>query len=329
MSVQRNTSRRGFSLVELLVVVTIILLLIGIAFPAFLSIRKNASRTATESQLQAMASAIDQFKADFNYLPPLILDDPEVPPGDPRWCTSMLAQDNARDVLRSERYHSIYSLPIYLLGLGALNPDTTLENPDRHDGVAGVGFRDPGHDRAWGGARQRTPATHRFAASGQVYRPYVNFADSELVRPADASGNDFAEYDVMLSQEEDSPWRSMSVIVDNWGTPIRYYRAWPTRSDTAANDSLLDAPAELVDPEALRDAPETAIEFDANRDPDLARGSYALLSAGPDKIFTPLGFAQQGPDPTGSVDDFLREVDFDRRPILIRDSMEDNVRLVR
>ena len=107
------------------------------------------------------------------------------------------------------------------------------------------GFRDPGHDRAWGGARERTVETHRYAATGQVYPPYVDYADSNRVRTSSALSGDFNEYEDTLIDDPEAPWRAMTVIVDAWDTPIRYYRAWPTRFPSATSDSLLDAPVEL------------------------------------------------------------------------------------
>ncbi len=328
MSAARHTSR-AFTLIELIVVVVIIAILIGIAAPAFLAVRRGAARTATESQLQSMASAIDQFKTDFGYLPLLILDDPEVERTDPDWCTALASRDDAIDKLEAERYHSIYSLPVYLLGLGALSPDPTSNNPDRHDGHGGAGFRDPGPDRAWGGARERTTDTHRVVASGQIYTPYVDYADTDRVRSASTDLGDFPEDTSLDADEPDAPWRSMSVILDGWGTAIRYYRNWPTRPASGTpGATLLDAPAELVDPDALAEAPENANEFDASRDVDLARAEYALLSAGADRIFVSREFAKQGPSAEGTVEDFLMKEARERRRLL-REGMDDNIRVVR
>lgn len=321
-------SRRGFSLVEVLIVVVIIGLLVGIAAPAFMAVRNNARRTQAESQLQSMSSAIDQFRTDYGYLPPLILDHPSVLPTTPDWCTSLTARDDARDRLAQERYHSLYSLSLYLLGVGELSPDASATNPDRHDGFAGPGFRDPGPDRAWGGARMRTVATHRVAASGDPTEPYVGFADSELVRRASADLGDFPEDDNVGQDSANSPWRRMFVILDPWGTPVRYYRAWPTRVAGTDGQSLLDVPAELVDAEALKSGVLNTASFDATLDMELARGEYALLSAGRDRAFAPKSFAKQTDPPRGSVRDFLQQ-DEQARSRALREGLADNLRLVR
>ncbi len=325
----RSRTTRGFTIIELLVVIVIILVLIGIALPVFVQVRRGASTTAAESQLQSLATGIEQFKSDHGFIPPLILDDPDVEPTDPDWCTSITARDDAREKLEEERYHSIYSLPVYLLGVGGLSPDEMATNPERHDGFAGAGFRDPGPDNAWGGARQRTTTTHRVAASGQVFGPYIDFADSDLVRAASSDDLDFPEDGSVGQNTPGSPWRLMSVITDPWGTPIRYYRNWPTRD--AADRSvrvLTDAPTELVSVDALRAVPEGEMVLDASLDDTLVKSEYALLSAGPDETFTPIGFAEQSAPPSGLVSDFLG-LDIRERSLMIRESLADNIRLTR
>lgn len=326
ISMQRTKTAGGFTLIELLVVITIIVLLVGISAPVFTAVRANAARVATTSALTSVASAIDQFKNDHGFLPPLVLDDPTVLPSDGDWTTSVESRGDAVMKLREERYHSVYSLSVYLVGVGEISPDETSVDPDRHDGSAGPGFRDPGIDKAWGGARQRSISTHRVSTTGRVFGPYVDAADGRQLRAADASAGDFPEDSAGITIGSDGPWSRMSVMVDRWDTPIRYYRFWPTRVAGQTNRSLFDAPAEIVSPAALRAAPENATEFDADLDSDLARAEYVLLSAGPDERFAPLGFAVQGMASEGWVSDVLEAPD--RRSVL-SGGYEDNIRVVR
>ncbi len=61
---RRASSRRGFSLVELLVVISIIAVLAAIIAPATMKAWRQASRTATANDLQAIGAALEAFKAD-------------------------------------------------------------------------------------------------------------------------------------------------------------------------------------------------------------------------------------------------------------------------
>lgn len=63
-SVRRSAS--GFTLIELMVVVGIIVLLIGILLPAVSLAYKKAIITRQKADLQSIATALDQYKADFD-----------------------------------------------------------------------------------------------------------------------------------------------------------------------------------------------------------------------------------------------------------------------
>jgi len=323
--------RSAFTLVELLVVIVIIVLLIGIAAPAFLGVRQGASRAANQAALSAVSVGIEQFEADHGELPPLILDDPAVDETSSDWATSIMKRDDSLARLERERYHSIYSLAVYLVGVGEIDPseqEAGSLDPDRHDGHAGPGFRDPGLDLAWGGGRERTPASHRVDTSGRVFGPYIDVDENDRIRPADPRRQDFPEEMIADPEDPEGPWTRMSVILDAYGSPIRYYRYWPTSATGASAPSLLDVPAEIVDPDALLETPADDSDFPASRDAELVRGRYVLLSAGPDALFTPPAFARQGPDPAGWVSDFLELEPAARRSAMDL-GMGDNMRLVR
>lgn len=62
-------SRRAFSLIELLVVITIIAIVIAITVPAIGAARDLARGTATQSQIQALATAVGSFQTDNERVP--------------------------------------------------------------------------------------------------------------------------------------------------------------------------------------------------------------------------------------------------------------------
>jgi len=62
--------RNAFSLIELLIVIAIILILISIALPNFLSARKRASDVRCKSNLSVLGKALLMYKLDYGSFPP-------------------------------------------------------------------------------------------------------------------------------------------------------------------------------------------------------------------------------------------------------------------
>ena len=67
--VRRSFSGDGFTLLELLVVITIIIILIGFLFPAFRGIQDQAKRTQAKNDLNQIATAISAFYTEYGYYP--------------------------------------------------------------------------------------------------------------------------------------------------------------------------------------------------------------------------------------------------------------------
>ena len=61
-----TSSRRGFTLVEIMIVVAIIALLAAIAVPGFLRARKRAQATKILNDLRLIDSAVDQYAIETN-----------------------------------------------------------------------------------------------------------------------------------------------------------------------------------------------------------------------------------------------------------------------
>jgi prepilin-type N-terminal cleavage/methylation domain-containing protein len=69
ISVQRHNSERGFTLVELMVVVAIIALIAGIIIPNYVHARQQATVADSEATMKQIATALELYFADFETYP--------------------------------------------------------------------------------------------------------------------------------------------------------------------------------------------------------------------------------------------------------------------
>jgi len=72
MTAIRKTSRKGFTLVEILIVVIILGILAAIVIPQFTSASEDARKSNMKSQLQTLRSQIELYKLQHRDTPPAI-----------------------------------------------------------------------------------------------------------------------------------------------------------------------------------------------------------------------------------------------------------------
>lgn len=238
-------SRRGFTIIEATITVVIIAMLAGVLL---LAARRAILTTRIEGERRVVGSlkmAVEQFKNDFGFLPPLIDDQIDnngntsgnVLDGAGRPTVrddAFLSSDPTSD-LNAPRY-SIYSLQWYLMG--ALN-QTDANGP--LDGGAGPKLTSPLRDGT-------------FSRKGKLHDP--------LYDPSRAgTRNIFGRYPATSAEE------ARIALTDRWGQPIRYYR-WKPQYGADGNVSQFLVPRSVGDPAT---------------NPELRDAQFAIVSLGPDQ----------------------------------------------
>src|SRR5881409_2389864 len=70
----RARSQRGFTLIELMIVVAIIGILSAIAIPLYANVQAKARIAKAQGDIRAMASAVAVYSAHMNIAPPALVD---------------------------------------------------------------------------------------------------------------------------------------------------------------------------------------------------------------------------------------------------------------
>lgn len=317
-------SRAAFTLIELLVVVTIIGVLLSIILVGTSAAIRSAKTAATGRFLAALGNGMETFRNDHDFYPPLLNENAQndfgtagspsqhrltvadyvLPSPDP---ANPEDPANAGPFESERAFNNIFSPVLYLMGVGDLNGDQidrygAQTPPQRNldDGADGPGFRDPGPDRSWGGARDRRPppvGRHNPPVDGRIYGPYVDAGvGSQIVRIREGQSTiAFAENE-SGTDLANTAYQGLSCFVDRWGTPIRMYAGWPTLDPNAPSGfeqsiSMLRVPPEIRDADLVADAigamqgGESIEESSFSVvEPRIASAPYVFLSLGPDGL---------------------------------------------
>lgn len=101
-STEMKAGRKGgFTLVEMLVVVAIIALLAAILVPSLGVAQKTARNRKADLECNSIKTAVDQFFAEFHYMPWKVSNDKDRV-GDDKWATSAADQQGVIEMLQGE-----------------------------------------------------------------------------------------------------------------------------------------------------------------------------------------------------------------------------------
>lgn len=327
-----HRSGRGFTVVEMLVTLSIIITLVGILVVGLSQASGAAQRAQTKFLMNSMASALAQFKGDHGYLPPVLGDGSTfggtgTPNNLPGWSRDVMRPPfcgGCPNIGNRQAWYSVTSPAEYLLGYGdrtadgyGIVGDITQVNANAPGYVESppLGYRAPGADGAWGAifnprqafsslpgvfaARNPGNANLPYVANpsqgstqandivvrGRIYGPYLELKDSNLLGGLRPDGT------IARPEDDDYDIRP-KVILDYWGTPIRYYRTPYIGDDPAAETfGSLDLgevfalrPWQFEDTERAEGAADP--DGDVATTSALKSAGFALLSEGADRRTT-------------------------------------------
>ena len=183
-----RSSRRGFTLVELLVVITIIAVLAALGTAAYQRVRVAGKRTATVSDINNMNVAITKFKQDFGFNPPQSFTFPSTPtdPG------VALLQRMFRSYPASYTVAGPAMKPLVFMNLGNVNGKTISGSQCLLfflGGPSGQGFDSTGPYDPAGTAKKG---------------PYMDFDINRISSVANTN-------------------QQLNDYLDTWGTPYAYF----------------------------------------------------------------------------------------------------------
>ncbi|MBC8200572.1 MAG: type II secretion system protein [Planctomycetes bacterium] len=264
--IRTSTTQLGFTILELLVTITLIVILVSAMVIGMNSARTAAQIAETSSRLMAMKQATVWFKEEIGYLPPVLDDQRNLKSvdaiGQPlRYPVLPVPDDQEQYRSEVQEWYSITSPADYLLGYGDVEADGFGRLPQAHayysyttDQMPRLGITHPGVDGVWRGTDIHIatgvtgyglftdrkprgdlpidPLLSEFPVTSKVYGPYLDVNNDQMLGRlvVDSSTGETTvdpvtgKVKVYYPGEPDYDVSQPMVIVDSWGTPIRYYR---------------------------------------------------------------------------------------------------------
>jgi type II secretory pathway pseudopilin PulG len=304
----------GFTIIELLVVVAIIIVLVGLLVVAVNAASRTAQKTSTASLMNAVSKGLERFKNDIGYYPPVLhaLGAPVAPADNLRGLLNGPAQGSGTYQVDIQNWYSLTSLADYTIGWDIGENDgygyaSQQETP-------ATGIRHPDTDGVWT-ATITTPADGSLAArspmfTGKKYGPYIELDDPNLLASTDGTFDSLGNLRTFFPGDPMYNPAGPMVLCDYWGVPIRYYRrphppgalGQSYRSGTDIDgdgdvdgDDVVPTLSDvyLLRPWTIRPGTESVNRF-GDMNPDIPGGAktstrnldtaeFALWSAGPDR----------------------------------------------
>lgn len=218
----------GFTIIELLVVVAIIILLVGILVVAVGSASRAAQRSSTVALMNSISKGLVSFKNDIGYYPPTL--GPQATP------VARLRELFPPPVLGTATYqadiqqwYSTAAMADYLIGWD-VGINDGYGYPAQNESPA-TGIRHPDSDGVWAGtvAPAPAPADGSLASrnpplTGKRYGPYVEISDPRLLASTDGTYDSLGNLRTYFPGDAQYNANGPMVLCDYWGVPIRYYR---------------------------------------------------------------------------------------------------------
>jgi prepilin-type N-terminal cleavage/methylation domain-containing protein len=199
-------TRRAFTLVELLVVISIIAVLAGILLVALSSATESATRSRTNATMSSFSAACDAFAMEHGRYPGVV---PMRVLGDGSKLTStqnaMLHLMGGCRVRTSDDNDDSPSAQAYEAYLTNANQPVIIELPDPNNNA-----------RIWQIAVDLSRISEGPVVNGKPYPPYFSPKSSELVSRWNMASNPNA------ADAKEQGFNELPDVYDSWGNPIAY-----------------------------------------------------------------------------------------------------------